>query len=595
MSTHSIIVYGIHLLGSSLQSFRPASRAAILHRLKLVGISVAALFALWTIGLVIVHALPRDPVSPAICLRPCTGNDGIIVFVHGWTTSPKAMAPIAESVRQIPQFINYRFYLWAYDASRFSNKDPTQLATDLVHDIRAWALPGTPVVLVGHSAGGLLVRRAYLDALSAKESWANSVTRIVLLAATNRGETAVSRSTILWIADTLARSYGVGAFIQSTYRGAPFVVNLRLEWIRTFLALRARPVVSQLLGTRDAVVGATDSADVLQFPDALEFSLPNTTHTSILDPSESKNYVADALTRFPSPPAAGQRAPTRTFKVMVVHGIRDYGERFVVLRDMLDNEARRLGFAAEGVMPRYSYFSALEFVNPLARHARLLDFADQYTELVAHAPIDAPVHFAGHSFGTYLMGRAITDYDQIRFDRVYLAGSVLSESFLATASAPVLGLRIHFLRNDIAAEDWPVGILCSALAQTGLADPLIGTAGFNGFTGLLDAQQSEERRYFNGGHGEALESYNLPTIVGWITNSDGNGGPYNADQVTQYLRQVQTPLLTERSGLWSFLSRNAGLLLILILMTVGYLLLAVRRPAVGAAAVLIIGWLLNVI
>ena len=594
--TASSIVASLRRPSAAVDWARPAPRPTILWRFKVLGLVAAALAVLWAAGFGAVYAFGQAATPQSVCLQPCAGEDGVVVVVHGWLGTPDGMRPLAEHIRSIKGFEHYRIRLHAFDASRFSNRHPSDLAKKLSRDIRGWSLPGKPLVLVGHSTGGLIVRRAYLDATSDNEPWAALVSRIILLAAPNRGATAISRNVFYWVADGLARSYGVGRFIQANYRGAPFIVNLRLEWIRRFPQIPNRPVVAQLLGSQDSIVNPNDSVDVLQFPEALSFTLPNSTHASILDPAESGPYLEDALTKAPAPDPGGRPSGQSVFKVMVVHGIRDYGERFQALTDQIEAAARQHGLMPIPAALRYRYFSAFEFINPLSRRARVLDFADEYTELVAKPPVSAPIHFVGHSFGTYLMGKSVADYGEIHFDRVYLAGSVLAESFLATpGGTPLLGNKLQFVRNDVAAKDWPVGILCSGLQQAGLADPLIGTAGFNGFTGFLDRNRNEEHRYFAGGHSEALEPYNLSTIVSWVTNSGDAGGAYDPSQVKQYLTMTGKPLLSTRSWAWSFASRIAGLLLALVVAGIAYLLLATRRPLVGWVTVVAILWLLKVI
>ena len=216
----------IRFLTGVFDSLRWASKDVIVTRFKWIGIMSAALLALWGVGFGVVHVIGQGTRSTPYCLPSCYADaDGLVVYVHGWRGSPDTLRALSERVRQIPQFKNYRAYLWSFDAGRFSNLDPNELATDLMHDIRRVAPAGKPVVLVGHSTGGLIVRRAYLDALTFNEPWAQNVSRIVLLASPNRGAMAISRSVMLHAADALARSYGVGRFIQANYRVLPVRVR----------------------------------------------------------------------------------------------------------------------------------------------------------------------------------------------------------------------------------------------------------------------------------------------------------------------------------------------------------------------------------
>src|SRR5262245_34763118 len=144
-------------LSAAVDSFKPAPRAVILRRLKWIGAAAAILVVLWAAGFGVIRAFAGPEVPQADCLKPCTGDQGVVVLVHGWTGSPEKLRPLAERMRQIKGFENYQFHLWAFDAGRLSNQHPAQLAKGFVQDVRKWALPDKPVVLVGHSTGGLIV------------------------------------------------------------------------------------------------------------------------------------------------------------------------------------------------------------------------------------------------------------------------------------------------------------------------------------------------------------------------------------------------------------------------------------------------------
>ncbi len=581
-----------------LQPFLPVDRSRVRRRL-IAGACVAiGLLVLWSAALAWVRLFASEPdVPPARWLVPRPARPaGLAVFVHGWKSGPDDLEPLARYVRDIEQYAGYDTYLWSFDASMLSNANPSALAGQLAFDIDELVPEeGTPLLLVGHSLGGLLVRRAYLDGLERGHGWTDRVDRILLMAAPNRGTRAVSRSRFLWLFDAFMRSLGVGELIQATYRGAPFIVDLRIDWIRVFQSLEEPPIVAQIVGRNDAIVSPSDSVDVLQFPRSVMRQAAQSTHASVVRPEESGPYVREVLTELP-PPRPDVEAPD-VFKLLVVHGIRDYGDRFDRLKAEVDSLATLRGREPRTAAPRYTYFSALQFVNPFSRRNKVYDFADLYTELLARPPVDAPIHFAGHSFGTYLMGRSVMDYRSIRFDRVYLAGSVLHEGFLLendSLGKRILPGKIRHVRNDIAAEDWPVGILCAGLARLGLADGLIGAGGFHGFSGVVDADRLSETRYFDGGHGKALEGANLPTIAQWVLDSGGEEDSYDHDMVESMLRAAEATV-DDRGGLWNFLSRISPALFVLALLLAGYMLVVGRRPGVAAAEILFVFWLLNVI
>jgi len=187
------------------------------------------------------------------------------------------------------------------------------------------------------------------------------------------------------------------------------------------------------------------------------------------------------------------------------------------------------------------------------------------------------------------MGESTKLYRSISFARVYLAGSVLRENFFAEYK--FLGNRIRFVRNDIATGDWPVGIHCSGLDSLGLAED-VGTGGFNGFTDIARQDLYEEVKFYNGGHGEALELANRPTIAGWILQD--LGVDYDHARTEELLEHSNT-LVGERSFLWSLASRAAPGLFVFIVVFAGYLLFAGRRPLLALLDILTLMWLLNII
>jgi len=284
------------LIRRALQSyiiaqFLPAPREVILKRFRWVGITLISAALLWLIAFAVVRLWARydhNEYQSTWYQQPASQASGLVVIVHGWTNGPRDMKQVAEVVRSESKFKQYVIYLWSYESGRFSNKNPVGLAHDLAIKIGGLhQRTNGEIILIGHSLGGLLIRRAFLDALDDKREWPTAVSRIVLLAAPNRGTKATSRSPWLWVVDGLARSFGVGELIRSTYRGAPFIVDLRIDWIRRFQHLK-NPLVLQ----------------------------------------------ASA--------------------------------------------------------PRYKYFSALQFVNPLARRHKIYEFADLYAEMLATPPVDAP-------------------------------------------------------------------------------------------------------------------------------------------------------------------------------------------------------------
>jgi triacylglycerol esterase/lipase EstA (alpha/beta hydrolase family) len=117
----------------------------------------------------------------------------LFVIVHGLSGGgrPANFDPLIERLGKEPglkedvvEWCTYPRRLWALGFESLAN-----FARDLAAWINGrWIMNNgfDDVVLIGHSVGGLLVRQAYLEAIGSK-AWARKVTRIVLLAAPNRG------------------------------------------------------------------------------------------------------------------------------------------------------------------------------------------------------------------------------------------------------------------------------------------------------------------------------------------------------------------------------------------------------------------------
>jgi hypothetical protein len=193
--------------------------------------------------------------------------------------------------------------------------------------------------------------------------------------------------------------------------------------------------------------------------------------------------------------------------VFVLHGIRAENTGWVEETSSIITGAYPETLT---VSAQYGYFSALHFFLPWVRQSRARWFQDRYSELAAKYP-DPKIKFffIGHSNGTYMLGRGLQYVKMMRFERAYLAGSVLPPRYPWTSR--VAAGQIGALRSDGSSRDWPVGLLCSALSFMGD----IGTGGFSGFQAA--PVQLKEYRYYPGGHSKPLEDgTNLKSIVDYV-------------------------------------------------------------------------------
>ena len=220
------------------------------------------------------------------------------------------------------------------------------------------------IVLVGHSMGALITRKAFLFGLAKTDDqdekepvtgWAKKVKRIVLMAGMNRGwditgqrplDMGWGRYAQFWIGSWFGELTGTGELAQQTESGAPFVGNLRLEWMRWAKTNRDVHVV-QLLGDIDDIVSDTDNKD-LRTAGSKNFTwirVRGTGHSDIIrlddrtkeyeDCGEIGEYRKKKFLLAATHPNEGLAAISEeqpfepdtevTHVVFVLHGIRDEG------------------------------------------------------------------------------------------------------------------------------------------------------------------------------------------------------------------------------------------------------------------------------
>jgi hypothetical protein len=208
------------------------------------------------------------------------------------------------------------------------------------------------IVLIGYSVGALIARKAYLFAMGQTQDrlrllpgqthkWASKVTRIILLAGMNRGwsirpkprDMSLHKYFAIVFALPLSRLLSIAGFARAVQRGAPFITNLRIQWLNLICTGSEPPLTVQLLGDTDDVVAEQDSIDVESGANFKYLQVPNTGHMNILDFSGRSGAIRSDVFKkaLLTPPAAFEgelltsHKPDWTVKqfVFVIHGIRD--------------------------------------------------------------------------------------------------------------------------------------------------------------------------------------------------------------------------------------------------------------------------------
>jgi pimeloyl-ACP methyl ester carboxylesterase len=523
----------------------------------------------------------------------------LIVYVPGLGESPDRIQSLYERLE--PEFgTTVHLYKYEKRVRLFSRGTLAESCGDLASRIDAavdFYKDVDNVILIGHSMGGLMIRRAYLDALAARRlkkeegfAWVEQVKRIVLLAAPNRGFDLKRLSWLKRPAARLLAALPVKFTCKDALVGSAFVSDLRIRWIRELKSVDSLTVV-QVLGDKDRRVDYEDSRDVQGLPNGAQMSLPRATHRDIVDvdaPEDIKGQRLHILKKAilepldpklskPTPLSAADEQVKVT--VFALHGIRAGNADWPHQLGALLAQDPQLHV----VTPSYGRMSAFSFALPWARRRHLRWFADQYTFYLVRNP-KMTFHFVGHSNGTYIFGQSLARISGLEFDRVFLAGSVLPRNFAWQVEAEN---RIKHLVNVCATKDKPVAWLCSALR--GLQQRDVGVGGFQGFDLFAHGPQI---RWIEGGHGAAFAGGVPPN-----TKCTKCGAPVPESSgalstVVEFLRgnDVSGSYHTVQPSSWfAWISRMAPYLAVIVLGLIALGVAAVVISGATAGAAWIIG------
>lgn len=485
----------------------------------------------------------------------------LVVLLHGYDGGPTKMRHVRAVVAE--KLENADIFVPTLPIDAFSFADPFRVVNDVIDQIgRHWEnreVAGESyhrIILVGHSVGAVIARKVYVQACGenadapwgqtglgkGSRSWAGAVTRIVLLAAMNRGwrisHHLSFKNALPWsLGSALGHLVSLVSqrrtpFIFSFRRGAPFMAQLRIEWLSMLRHAEAKSLGNattvQLLGTVDDLVSPEDNIDLITGSDFVYLDVPMSGHINILEMDDSTIgvrrgqifaqalvSVADDLKTDSVRPGDLMPQPVDssvTDVVFVIHGIRDRG----YWTEKIGRTVKRLGRHSSRVFQTetssYGYFAMLPFALPWTRKSKVEWLMDEYTEDLALYP-NADFSFVGHSNGTYLLAKALKDYPACHFKRVVFAGSVVPTWY--DWKSLFDSNRVEAVLNYVATADWVVALFPKGFEQLGLQD--LGSAGHDGFSAAVNPGLSEVK-FVAGHHSAALAESNWESIANFIVN-----------------------------------------------------------------------------
>lgn len=469
-------------------------------------------------------------------------GERLFVLVHGWEHTARNLGHLKHAVQAA--FPLDDVLLPSYPASRWSNGDLREVAERCVDFIegacRMHRNEGyKQIILIGHSLGALIARKVYLIAhgqysdyqqrtlfMPGKRAWAPCITRLVLLAGMNRGWKLWPKNEhtppLRWLGRalslTLARILGLGRLVRAAHRGAPFVVNLRLDWLQLASTGREPDMVVQLAGLRDTVVDASDHVDLLAGRTFHYLPVAGTSHHALVqfdgtpEGQDRKQKFLVALQG--SGPLTEEvipnvQQPDKAVKqvLLLMHGIRDYGKWAEDVRSEIKRHA-----SVRAEIANYDYLPLLPFLLGIGRNRQVRLLMDRYAEARSTYP-NAEVSFLGHSNGTYVMASALRRYPACRFARVAFLGSILHRRFPWRREMQAC---VGELRNYVATADCVVAIFPSFFEAARMlpANRDFGSAGHTGFTQVDDRFQNVT--YIEGGHGAGLQPKHRTAVLSFL-------------------------------------------------------------------------------
>jgi hypothetical protein len=212
-------------------------------------------------------------------------------------------------------------------------------------------------------------------------------------------------------------------------RGSPYITDLRIRWVRRFRGAHDLPGVVQVLGGHDHLVRDDDSRDILYMAGSVLVRISTAKHGNLPLVMSTDEWYPWARRAVMGEFNGEETAPGEVSEkrvVMLLHGIRAGS-----YRSWVSELAGVIGAMPNPPVirtPSYGYLSAIGFALPFVRAAQARRFLNWYSELHVSHPAEL-ISFAGHSNGTYILGRALLDVPSMRFARIYLAGSVLPRTY----------------------------------------------------------------------------------------------------------------------------------------------------------------------
>ncbi len=291
---------------------------------------LAGLVLLWAL---LPALLRTPPVSCSVADAEASPSD-LVVLLHAFGKTSGSLDDLRRAVKFETVMPGADVLMCDLPFGIFSMAEPEDVVAELLGEIdRAWSAKSSyrRLRLVGHSMGALFARKAYVvasgetkgapfevelesalagddwksdsedgpdEVVVGARDWAAAVDRIVLMAGMNRGwsishHLSIKRAVELYAGvaagEVLEKRFGRLPLIFAVRRGAPFITNLRIQWLE--MRRRARceegtaggATTAQLLGSIDDLVSPEDNIDLISGRDFFYLDVERSGHASVIE------------------------------------------------------------------------------------------------------------------------------------------------------------------------------------------------------------------------------------------------------------------------------------------------------------------------
>jgi len=168
--------------------------------------------------------------------------------------------------------------------------------------------------------------------------------------------------------------------------------------------------------------------------------------------------------------------------LLSIHGVETDGH----WQDQIDRSFQGIAGLAYDKY-KYGKFRFWEAAFASARDAEIVAFAKKWDEVYRETGVVPSV--VAHSFGTYIICRAMIQFPVLRFDRIILCGSILDRGF--DWPQMIAGGRVQAVLNETAGDDVVVALFRNAILRSIITGS--GPSGLDGFE--RNAPMLEQRHY----------------------------------------------------------------------------------------------------